>query len=188
MNIFERYEKEFNELVDISYCVIRHRIYPKNHYLADRIVKAILQIKHPKKLFIDKDDLRQDIALMWLEYFKKYKNTEHKHGLKNYIIKMSIWKLRDMIKKELRGPRKVSMPELKHATKFKDHILDFHWLLHGDKEDSPLYMLGAYERYLIFLYYVCDLSIEDISKRVYKCPQVVSKSIKQLVNKIRSYR
>jgi len=186
MNIFQRYEKEFKELVDAAYKVTRKRTLDTDNTFAHALAGMMRKIKNTRKVRIDRRDIEQQLALLWLEWHRQYHVKKPKTHLKNYLLRRSVWGLRDWLRREMTGPRSLSLQALMANSKENKHLFDLYWLLNGDKEDGPLHMLTPYERYLLFLRHVCGLTIDETAQIVHKCNRVVRVTLIEIISKIRS--
>ena len=187
MNIFQRYEKEYIQLVDATWLLARKRKPRSKDKWTLVLSHAMSKIKNLHRNRIDKDDISQQLALLWLEYYQSYQNKRPRTDLKTYILRRSVWGLRDWLRKEMFNPKVLTLIGLKITVERNEHTLDLYWLLYGDKENGPLHMLTAYERYLLYLRHVQGFSIDEISEIVHKCEKTVRVKLVTLLSKIRSY-
>jgi len=187
MNIFQRYEIEFQELVRTAYTISCKRSIKSDDKFSNALAKMMLGVKHLSRTKIDKRDIEQQLALLWLEWHRQYREKKPRTDLKNYLLRRSVWGLRDWLRREMAGSKGFSLATLKANSRQNKHILDLYWLLKGDTEDGPLYMLKAYERYLLYLRHVCGYTIGEIAERVFKSRGTVRLSLVKIISKIRSY-
>lgn len=189
MNIFQKYEIEFKEMVEAAYRATRKRTYNTENAFAKTLLDMIRKLKNTRRVKIDRRDIEQQLALLWLEWHRLYRSkTGRKVRERNYLLRRSVWGLRNWLRKEMSGPKPVSLAEFKANTKERKHLFDLHWLLFGDnEEDGPLFMLTAYERYLLYLRHVQGLYIDDVAKIVHKNRLTVMKSLVEIISKIRSH-
>jgi len=108
---------------------------------------------------------------------------------KAFLIRVSIWKLRDWYTKEIKLSQPVFMtnylePKEEYHLPFK---LNLKFLFHGTSF-FPLSTLSSYERYLIFLRYKENKTLQEIADIVQKQRKVVAKHIKNTIYKLRSLR
>lgn len=187
MNVLKRFENEFNELVDIAYDAYwGYEVLPKNKVsvvLQDTITKALVGKKRTFNL--TKEDLKQQLALFWLSYYRQYYSKEIKPetGLKGYIVRRSIWGLRDWFKHEVDiVTESFAISEAEETeSEFK---LDLGFLLHG-VEYAPLRGLSPYERYIIFLKFKEDKSILQMSRILQKDRRMVKNHFDSIIKRIK---
>ena len=189
VNIFQQYEIEFKEMVEAAYRASRKRAYSTDNAFAKTLLDMVRKLRNTRRSQIEKRDIEQQLALLWLEWHRLYRSkTGRKVRLRNYLLRRSVWGLRNWLRKEMSGPRPVSLADFKSNPKARKHLFDLHWLLFGDKEeDGPLFMLTAYERYLLYMRHVQGLYIDEVAKIVHKNRKTVMKSLVEIISKIRSH-
>lgn len=152
--------------------------YYKDNYLY-RLICSMNKIS-----CIDDSDVVQQLYLIWLKAIKNYRISKPNIRIRRYLIRMSVWGIRDWLQAEsnipLSGPRKE--PEEEQDYPF---TLDLSFLLYGSTY-HPLQGLTDYERYLIYLKYVEGKHIFAIADHLQRDRGLVSKQLTTIHNKLRS--
>ena len=187
MSVLKRFEDEFNELADVAYNAYWEReVFPKYKFsvvLEETIIKAL---KNKNRAFnLAKEDFEQQLALLWLSYHKQYDSKENKleTSLKSYILRRSIWGLRDWLIYESNIVTKEDMSvELeKVRSEFK---IDVSFLLRGTNF-ALLKNLSPYERYIIFLKFKEDKSILQMSRILQRDRRMVKNHFDSTIERIK---
>jgi len=187
MDVLKRFENEFNELVSVTYdSYWERKVFPKDKFsvvLRDTITNALINKK--RTFDLTKEDLEQQLALLWLSYYKQYNSKEDKPetSLKSYIIRRSIWGLRDWLKYEVSViTENFMIPETEvPESEFK---IDLAFLFHG-VEFTLLKDLSPYERYIIFLKFKEDKSILQMSHILQKDRRMVKSHFDSIIKRIK---
>lgn len=132
--------------------------------------------------FLEREEVEQELACMWLLFLRSYRSSKTSLTLKQYLIRRSIFGLRDWFLREMSVPS-FSLP-IALAPLFQ-FDLDLHFLLRGESW-RPLVPLNAYERYLIYLKFVEGKDMLHIAKSLQKDRKTVSKQFKETMETIRS--
>ena len=188
MDVLQRFKNEFNELVSVAYDTYWERdVFPKNKFsivLQDTIAEALSDRKRTFNL--TKEDLEQQLALLWLSYYRQYTSKKDKPetSLRSYIIRRSIWGLRDWLKHEVNiVTEEYTIPgaEEEIEDEFK---IDLMFLLHGI-DFVLLKNLSPYERYIIFLKFKEDKSILQMSHILQKDRRVIKNHFDSIITRIK---
>ncbi len=135
---------------------------------------------------IDREDIEQQLALLWLKYAKGYHESKPSIHLRQYLIRRSVWGLRDWFNMEMKPiPYYLLLLPPQEEYLPKPFKLDLGFLLYGTRF-YPLSILSSYERYLIFLMFKEERTILEIAKAVQKSDKTVSKQLRNIINKLRS--
>jgi len=187
MNVLQRFRNEFEELVSVTYDTYWERdVFPKNKFsiaLEDTITEALSDRKRTFNL--TREDLEQQLALLWLSYHKQYNSKKNKPetSLRSYMIRRSIWGLRDWLRYEVNiVTEEYSIPETEDTE--NEFRIDLTFLLHG-MDFTLLNNLSPYERYIIFLKFKEDKSILQMSHILQKDRRVVKNHFDSIIIKIK---
>ena len=183
MTEFEKYSDDFEELVDAVYQTYLGK--PPLVHRKDLIglIKEVEELarKARDSLNLSRDEIEQELACMWVYFIKSYRKSNPKLHIRQYLIRRSVWGLRDWIRKEsgvlYRAP--TSTPE-----KVPGFQLDFSFLINGETW-PPLVSLTAYQRYLIYLKFVEEKDILRIAEHLQKDRHVVSRQLEETLQTIR---
>lgn len=133
---------------------------------------------------IEDDDIVQELSLIWLKAIKNYHKSKPNCNIRQYLIRMSVWGIRDWLQREanipLSGPRKE--PEEEQEYPF---ALDLSFLLYGSIYE-PLQDLTDYERNLIYLKHVEGKHIFEIAEHLQKDRSIISRQLTAVYEKLRS--
>lgn len=159
----ELYPEEFKILCDTAYRITQGaRVpYPQSYAkMLERISKTV-----PKRngFSISKQDIEQQLELIWLEGIVSHRETESKTTLRSYLVRYGAFGLRDWLWGQFKSPDKQPSEGTGEEGFEGDRELSLAWLLCGTKQE-PWCRLTPYERYLIFLYYAKELTIDEVSK------------------------
>ena len=186
MNVLQNFQDDFTELVRVTYNTYWDLpVYPKKKF-STVLQTFLIEILKGRELTFDltKEDLEQELSLLWLSYYKQYTSATSKPdtSLKNYILRRSLWDIRDWIKHHLNIVTVHSVdPEPANGIGFK---IDLMFLLKGT-EINLLKNLSPYERYLIFLKFKEEKSILQMSYILQKDRRVVKNHFDLVINKIK---
>jgi hypothetical protein len=189
MDVFKKLRKDFNELVKITYSTYWNlSVDPQKNYSTylRRILEEVLKDKECTFNLI-KEDLEQELRTLWLSYQRQYKinNYELNITLRSYIIRRSVWDLRDWVKRHVNiisvDPNLEIEEENKNILDFK---LDLMFLLRGTNH-GPLKYLCGYERYIIFLKFKEEKSILEMSKILQKDRRIIKKHFDLIIEKLK---
>ena len=184
MNVLERFEYEFNELVDVAYNTYwEGDVLLKEKFsvvLHDTLVRSLDTKKRTFQL--TKEDLKQHLSLLWLTYYQQYRSKKPETSIKGYLLKRSIWGLRDWLSYETNIVTECYNPITpEYESEFK---IDLIFLLEGT-DYSFLKELSPYERYIIFLKFKEEKSILQMSRILQKDRRVVKNHFDSIILKIK---
>ena len=188
MDVLQYFKNEFDELVSVAYGAYWELdTFPKNKFsiaLQDAISDTLLDKKRTFNL--TREDLEQQLALFWLSYTKQYHSKKTKPGtsLKIYLIRRSIWGLRDWLRQEINIVTEEYRPFEEKLEIDNDFKIDLMFLFHGI-EASLLKDLSPYERYLIFLKFKEDKSILQMSYILQKDRRIIKNHIDSIIIKLK---
>ena len=187
MNIVEQFESEFNEFIDVTYKTYWNEdVLPRQNFSSTLHKTLKKSLGNKKRTFdLTKEDLEQHLSLLWLIYEEQYNHKDKKPDatLKTYIIRRSIWGLRDWLSYEINIVTEEYNPRLDEEIE-KEFKLDVLFLLEGS-ECFLLKELSPYERYIIFLKFKEDKSILQMSYILQKDRRVVKKQFDSIISKIK---
>ncbi len=188
MNVLQRFRNEFEELVSVTYDTYWERdVFPKNKFsivLQDTIAEALSD--RERTFNLTKEDLEQQLALLWLSYYRQYTSKKDKPetSLRGYIIRRSIWGLRDWLKYEVNiVTEEYAIPEAEKEIE-DEFKIDLMFLLHGI-DFILLKNLSPYERYIIFLKFKEDKSILQMSHILQKDRRVIKNHFDSIITRIK---
>jgi hypothetical protein len=187
MNVLKRFEDEFNELVNTAYDTYWEQDpFPKEKFsvvLKTTLTEAL--IGKERTFNLTKEDLEQQLSLLWLHYLEQYNSKKNKPGtsVRSYLIRRSIWGLRDWLRYELNITTEEYTPfhEEEVDSEFK---IDLMFLLKGT-DYHCLKGLSPYERYIIFLKFKEDKSILQMSYILQKDRRVIREHFNSIILKIK---
>lgn len=183
MNALIEYQEEFNEFVDIAHSSFQGEWSPatNNHSVRLRdIIDEVIR-NNPPSYSLDREDVAQSLAEIWMSLLDSYKkSTTTDMGLRSYLLTLSIYRLRDILRKHARTGTVFHL-EPQQTYPFN---LNLEFLLKGT-DYWPLSTLNAYERYLIFLKFREEKTIVEIADIVQLSRQMVSKHIYTVICKLR---
>ena len=122
--------------------------------------------------------------MLWLTYYKQYnlKDKKPETSLRSYILRRSIWGIRDWLKYELSiVTEEFRTEEEESEIGFK---IDLMFLLQG-AECVLLRELSPYERYIIFLKFKEEKSILQMSRILQKDRRVIKNHFDSIILKIK---
>lgn len=189
MDVFKKLRKDFNELIKITYNTYWNlSVNPQKNYsiYLIKILEEVLEDKE-RTFNLSKEDLKQELRTLWLSYQRQYQINEYESDitLRSYIIRRSVWDLRDWIKRHVNvvsvDPTLELEQEDENILEFK---LDLMFLLKGTSY-GPLKHLCGYERYIIFLKFKEEKSILEMSKILQKDRRIVKKHFDLIIEKIK---
>ena len=183
MTEFEKYSDDFEELVDAVFKAYMGRPPVVLRKDLTGLLKEVesLARKPSSSLNLSRNEIRQELACMWVSFIRSYRRSSTKLHIRQYLIRRSIWGLRDWIRKESRILRKAPASTPKEVPVFR---LNFSFLLEGETW-PPLAILTAYQRYLIYLKFVEDKDILRIAQHLDKDRHVVSRQLNEALQLIR---
>lgn len=177
-----KYRAEFEEIVDTVY-----KAYSKQPLISAKKYLVVLydSISSLEATFpLDAEDIRQELVFRWLIFISKYYEAKPNVKLRQYLIRRSIWAMRDwfhlLMKKPVWDTPVIVFPE------FNSFVLNFKFLIHGT-DVAPFDILSPYERYLIFLKFKEERTILEIAKAVQKTRKTVKAQLKSIYDKLRSH-
>jgi len=186
MNILERFEYEFNELVNITYDTYWElNPLPREKFsnILCETLKTSLMGKE-RSFDLSKEDLKQHLSLLWLSYYRQYQSKKPETSLKGYILRRSIWGIRDWLSYEMNIVTEFYDPDLKEENFDFGFKLDLIFLLQGS-DFNFLKGLSPYERYIIFLKFKEEKSILQMSHILQKDRRVIKNHFDSIILKLK---
>ena len=121
--------------------------------------------------------------MAWLEAKAAYtKNKPKDNTLKGYLIRHTIWKMRDWLIAQTRVVKEY--PYYYFSKEQSRFVLDLSFLIKGTKI-FPFSKLNPYERYLIFLRFREERTIVEIAYIIQKHRCNISKDLYHTIDKLR---
>jgi len=159
----ELYPEEFNILCDTAYRISQGARVPYPQSYAKLLERIAEKVPKRNGFSISKQDVEQQLELIWLEGITSYRKIQSKTTLRSYLIRYGAFGLRDWLWEQFKSPDKQPSEGAGEEDLTPDRELSLVWLLCGTK-DEPWCRLTPYERYLIFLYYARGLTINEVSR------------------------
>lgn len=183
MTEFDKYSEDFEELVNAVYQAYMGKNPMVNRRDLAGLVKEVQELarKPGSSLNLSRDEIRQELACMWVSFIRSHRRSNTELHIRQYLIRRSVWGLRDWIRKESRILCKAPTSPPREAPAFR---LNFSFLLSGETW-PPLAPLNAYQRYLIYLKFVEDKDILRIAQHLHKDRHVVSRQLSETLRLIR---
>lgn len=182
-----RYRKDFDELVTVVVAVHNGLPVPARNNHQKKLARDLKELKrkYRSNFSIDKKDIEQELTLMWYQYAGQFEDRSPKVRFKRYLMRRSIWGLRDWYKDQVKCQSHTAMfiTGADQTTDFP-FKLDLSFLLYNVSPE-PLNMLSPYERYLIFLKFTEEKNILEIASVVQKDRGVVSRQLDDVITKLR---
>lgn len=130
---------------------------------------------------IERAEVEQQLRCMWVEFVKAYKESKPDCHIKQYLLRMSVWGLRDWLMRESCTLR--ALPQEIHW-KDSDYFSMSLFVL-GPHEKGAFVDLTLFEKYLIALRYIDKKTILEIAKILQQERHTVSRKLNSAVDKIR---
>ena len=185
----QRYGSDFKDLVDLVYSTHhQHNCYQESGYLKQLHTLLLeVQAKHTNEFCLDIADIRQQLALIWFELVQRYRINRPKVGLRTYLQRLSVWRMRDWYCSQARVLLQNPEPVYEDVKIYHGFKLNFDFLRKGTNY-YPLSELSPYERYLLFLKFKQDKNILEIADIVQKDRYTVSQHMKKIFEKMRQLK
>lgn len=187
MDEFEKFREDFKQLVDTTYCALhkKQKTYCRQHLSV--LYSSIFHLDIRE--YIAREEIEQELAFIWLKSLKAYHTSKPNVHIRQYLIRRSLWGLRDWLRTIAARPIEIPYTDLPEEveTQEKKFNLDLKFLVYGS-DYEPLVQLTPYERYLIFLKFKEDKTILEISHIVQKHYETIYEHLNQIFAKIRSAR
>lgn len=179
MSIFQKYQKEFREMSDGVFDIYQniysgtesHLNYLKNNTTTQRSIYSL-----------NREDLNQQLKLIWLELEQQFELNQPKVSLKTYLIRMSTWIIRDWFNHEMKILYTQNLEPPPEELPFNINIQ----FLYLGSDWYPLSNLTTYERYILYLKYNKEMTIQEIAFKLKRDRGLVGIQLHSILNKIRS--
>lgn len=183
--MFKQEDKDFHLLVNTAYEIsnggsIQHSTGYKKTLV--RTLREVVENVDSKRKIL-KEDIVQQLSLMWIEYNNEFDKRNLKMPRKEYLVWRSIMGLRDWLRKEIR----IQLQQQELITLLPvepEQKIDVHFLVSGSKI-YPFSFLSSYERYVLFLRFYKDMNIKEIASLMNKSRPTVHKHLTQIIEKLR---
>jgi hypothetical protein len=184
MDVVQKYPKLFKKFINVTYSALSQKdsFYQEKYF---NILHKILS-KYELPSYISKEDISQQLALMWHQFFLTYKEKRPDIRLRQYLIRRSIWGLRDWLLTECKNKTHI-LEDIYYTNEpvVYDFEINFKFLIIGS-DHLFLNDLTAYERYLLFLKFKEDKTIKEIASLTQKHNETIQEHLTKIFNKIRS--
>ena len=182
----DKYNKEFDEIVDLVWDTWNKIPTTPSKWYLQSLKRHLLSYQERcwTAFIIHREDVEQELSLLWLKYSNTFKGKRTYGALREYLIQCSLIGMRSWFFQQISTPSHSG--EKKYLNWFLlEFQLDLRFLVEGTSY-WPLYNLSPYERYLIFLKFKEEKSIVDIAYTVQKHREVISYQLKRILNRLRS--
>lgn len=182
--IANKYSDMFNTICIESYITYynkEHDHYDKTIELIDRIIP-----KSNGSFVIELDDIENRLRYIWFNAIKKYFTRVPNIPLENYLLRMSLWELKHWLKAHKDNPINLDFQNFYEIDKVEDiQKLDLSFVLYGSPEYTFLSCLLPYERYLIYLRFTEDESLEKIACLLGHDKHTIIRQLEQILSKLK---
>jgi len=172
MDIFTEYRSDYEDLVEAAWRAYTARPIPstKGHIRAiGRCISADLYGQ------LEEEDFRQQLAMLWTDYYAQYVQNKPNSRLRSYLLRRSVWGLRDWLQGI--GHETDEIGRYDPATS----SWDFSWIT---TTDLPL---TKWEKYLIYLKYGQEKSINEIAEILQKDRKTIRTRLEEIFGQLRSH-
>lgn len=179
------YTEDFDTFVDITYKVLNgHHIQQPVGY-EKTLIRTLREVINQSEGYriILKEDIIQQLRLLWLTYTEEHKQKQLDVAHKSYLIWRSIYGLKDWLRKELTTFDTLDFDIPSIFTESEQKI-DVQFLIKGSKI-FPLSLLSSYERYLLFLRFYKEMDITEMASLMNKSRPTMHKQLVQVIEKLR---
>lgn len=183
--MFTQEDKDFQLLVNTTYKISNGGSIQRSTGYIKTLVRMLREIVDSidSKRNILKEDIIQQLSMMWIEYNSEFDQRNLKMPRKEYLIWRSIVGLKDWLRKELR--MQLQQQELITLLPVEpEQKIDVHFLVSGSNI-YPFSLLSPYERYVLFLRFYKDMNIKEIASLMNKSRPTVHKHLTQIIEKLR---
>ena len=173
LGVIHQFKKEFEGLVDTVFAASQKKKYsPQSSY--EKALLSKLRRIHTENIFsLDREDISQELSLIWLRILSGKKTK--KQSLKPYLLRLSVFELITWYRTQKRIFDRQPIPTIDYIT-----IKDSYYLFIGESNT-----LTSFEYYLIYLRFIQDLSIMDITKKIKKDKRTTKKLFDQIKKQLR---
>ena len=166
-NIIDKYYTDFHLLVETAWRAYNHKsLTNRKKYLLEW-GNMIRDIPRRNRWKIDRKDIEQQLYLLWVKYHKDYLCDKQVSHIRSYLIRRSMWGLRDWLTLQANVVEKNNPSESFEREDKQMSLLD----IFGGRED-----LTIYERYILYLY-TNNYTINHISDILGKHRNTISKEL-----------
>ena len=194
MNIFEEYKEDYRKIVDLVWLLATIPTGPQEDLIRKMATEPYLKRmrdeinsyrSHIFSTFtVDRLDLEQALATLWLYYEQRWNSFKTKHNsLREYIQQCSIFGMKTWYYSHV-SPSNSGDYEWKEEEELPLFTLDLDFVDKGT-DFYPLSTLNKEDRYLLFLHFVQELNIRAIAMTLQKDRQTVSNHLKRIENKMK---
>jgi hypothetical protein len=186
--VFDVYARDFATLVNTTYEISNGGYMRSLSGYKRTLARAVREIMNgeERRRRILKEDIEQELALMWVEFEQDYLERKPSVSRRRYLIWRSIWGLKDWLRKELKmqlQQHDLIAPDIFFPPEPKQKI-DVEFLVRGSK-NYPFSLLSPYERYLLFLRFYKDMDLGDMADLMQKSRPTVRKLLTKVIQKLR---
>lgn len=178
MDIFTKYGEEFETLVQTAWRAYTGNFVEGPTGYSRGLSEAIRQIPEENlSRGVEEEDLRQQLSLLWVQYFQQFRRNKPRSRLRSYLLRRSIWGLRDWFR--WNDPPRISGDEVGEEERCEAPEIGFSWIL---ETDLPL---TAWEKYLVYLKYGQEKSINEIAQILQKDRKTIRTRLGEIHEHIR---
>lgn len=182
--VLRNYQTDFDALIHtVSSLCNNQDTYPAHKYqlVLEQYITSLLHYKaFPYVLEIE--DLNQELSVMWIEFTKQFYENKPKCSLRQYLIKRSMWSLRDWVARELNLMTQ-SMEYLSTFSIEDTLCSDLEFILHDTTYDC-LSLLEPFERYLLWAVCLKNIELGELSLELIRDPATIRSQVQIILDKL----
>lgn len=181
LDIFTKYGEEFETLVRTAWraytgIFVESESSPGYSRGLSEAIRVIP--KTALRRGVEEEDLRQQLSLFWILYHDQFRKNRPRSRLRSYLLRRSIWGLRDWLREnDLLRPSDDSLGSTEGRQETPE--VNFSWIL---ETDLPL---TAWEKYLVYLKYAQEKSINEIAQILQKDRKTIRTRLEEIHEHIR---
>ena len=180
--------QDLENITEITYDIISGNYPQVSKGYEKALVKSLRRVISPYKLyiFLDKEDIRQQIYTNYLKFKSDFKSNTPQFSMISYIVSRTIWEIRDWIVKQYSSKYVPGAEWMeKGITKEEEDSfkVDIYFLIRGNTT-QPFSLLNAYERYILYLRYGKEMTIQEMAGLIQKSKPTIRKHIKYVIDKL----
>ena len=159
-SVYTRFKSDFESLVNIVY-LVSNRLMPQ---IVDTYQQALLDKIQPiQSIPLELDDIQQQLALIWWGIISNRKTNQQ--SLRPYLLRLSVLELAYWYQRQMKVVLSDDYP-------LQEEITSLGWL--GN-------LVTPYEGYLLFLRFVQELTIVEITQVLRHDKRTVQKQLKNTI-------
>lgn len=185
----KKYQSDFTRLASTVFKVCNNEFYlPATAY--QKVLDKYLTTSLSYRSFpyhIEREDIEQELNLIWVKLLDQFYTNKPQCSLRQYLIRCSIWALRDWIDREVTWMQESMDFAPVQNDGYEQIQTDIEFVLLSDGS-SIFDALSASERYLLFTIYMGDRTLQEFCDAVAKHPATLRKEAKRIVDKLLNER